>query len=888
MGALFGQLEIARPLWLALLLVLLPVIYYWRRSLMRLAPWQRAASLVLCAAAIALVAAAACGIKFAGHTSQQYVVFAVDRSQSIGDEARGTADEFIRQATQHAGADRTATLPFAGRAGEAVSGATGPADETTLQPARTDIAAAIAAARAAIPSQCVGQIVLLTDGNASEGGAVAAAQAAGVRISVVPLPGCPKQEVYVAAVTAPGIVRPGESFPVEVHVQSTHDDEGTVELLQGEKVMFKQRQKIVRGENRLRFRQSVSGSPLVALTARISGFRDAEKANNAAAAAVCVARRPRVLLVEMGTVPVFAPGTVPVFTPGTVPVFVPAKTGLSPSGNSGLSPYESALKTALQDGQIGVDVLPAEKMPRRIEELRPYDVLILSNVPAAALNDGRMELLAPYVRDFGGGLVLIGGDQSFTPGGYRGTPLEEVLPLVSHERKDKPKPGLAQVLVLDCSISMQGESIELARQATRRAVENLGPNDQVGILAFEDQNQWITPLRRCSDADKQQVLKQIDSIAVGGRTNMHPAMDRAFLALHEADAELKHILVMTDGISDPDDFAGLTRRIAADGITVSTVGVGPQVAREFLAGIAKTGRGRSYFCKTAADVPQVFALETISAGKVGITEEPFEPKVEQSAAAAAAAAEFFADFDLAQAPRLLGYAETRAKPGSHVLMAAAAGDPLLAWHRCGRGTCVAFASDVQSRWAAAWIERPEFFAPFWCQVVRQAMPPIESGELALRLAHEHGRGLAVLDAADSAGRFRNDLQPGLKLVDPAQRSRTVAMTQVAPGRYAAEFDAAAPGTYAVEADVGGTSSSAQTIRRGLAVGYADELRFRPTDTELLRSIARQSGGQYEPDAAAVFTPSDRTVPRTIFFWPYLLAAGLLLFVGELALRRMVR
>jgi uncharacterized membrane protein len=849
MGVLFSQFEIARPLWLALLLVLLPVVYYARRSLVRQAPWQRALSLALCIAAIVLLAAAACGIKLTGQSSQQYVVFAVDRSLSISSEARGTADEFIREAVQHAGSNRAATLPFAGKAAEAVTGSTEAADDAMLQPERTSIAAAIAAARAAIPADSVGQIVLLSDGNAADDWIVAAAKAAGVPVSVVPLAGCPKQEVYVSAVVAPGIVRPGERFMVEVHLQSTHDDEGIVELLHDEKVVLKERRKIVHGENRLRFQQTVSGGPLVTITARISGFRDTEKANNAAAAAVCVARRPRVLLVESGT-------------------------------------SSAALKNALESEHIDVDILPPEKLSRRLADLRAYDVLILSNVPAGALGEGRMELLSPYVREFGGGLVLIGGDRSFTPGGYRGTPLEDVLPLASHERKDKPKPSLAQVLVLDCSISMEGESIALARQAARRAVENLGPNDQVGILAFHDQSQWITPLRRCSDADKQQVLKQIDAITAGGRTNMHPAMERALLALHEADADLKHILVMTDGISDPDDFAGLTRRIAEDGITVSTVGVGPKVAQEFLSGIAKTSKGRSYFCKTAADVPQVFALETISAGRVGITEEPFEPQVEQSAATAAA--EFLAGVELAQSPRLLGYAETKAKPGSRVLMATAAGDPLLAWHAHGRGKCVAFASDVQPRWAAAWIERPAFFAPFWRRVIRQVMPPIESGELTLRLAHQLDRGLAVLDATDSPGRFRNGLKPEIRLVNPAQQTRTIALTQIAPGRYAADFDAVTVGAYSVEATIRGESDSAQAIRRGLAVGYCDELRFRPTNTELLRSIARQSGGHYAPEPAAVFASSDRTVPRTVHFWPYLLAAAMLLFVANVALRRLSR
>ena len=101
--------------------------------------------------------------------------------------------------------------------------------------------------------------------------------------------------------------------------------------------------------------------------------------------------------------------------------------------------------------------------------------MILSNVPAASLPAERMEVLRRYVGDFGGGLIAVGGDQSFTPGGYRGTPLEEILPVRSEAKKNKPKPTLAMVLVLDCSGSMEGKSISLAKQAARPGGGNARP-----------------------------------------------------------------------------------------------------------------------------------------------------------------------------------------------------------------------------------------------------------------------------------------------------------------------------------------------------------------------------------------------------------------------------
>ena len=337
--------------------------------------------------------------------------------------------------------------------------------------------------------------------------------------------------------------------------------------------------------------------------------------------------------------------------------------------------------------------------------------MILSNVPAAALPAERMESIRRYVSDLGGGLIAIGGEQSFTPGGYRGTPLEEILPVRSEPRKDKAKPALAMVLVLDCSGSMEGKSISLAKEAARRAIAMLGPEDEIGVIAFEDKNWWVSPLHVCND--KQQVIGRLDTIVAGGETDMVPPLEKAYLALRESPAELKHIIVLTDGVSSPGDFDRLAKQIAAAGISLSTVAIGEEATGPLLHDMAATANGHCYYCNDVARVPQIFELETRMAGKVGITEEPFFPQVVN-------ASPMLAGLDLAHAPTLLGYVETQAKPGSQLLLGTKTGDPLLVAGRSGRGSVMAFTSDVQSRWAAAWLRWPEF-GPFWAQLVREAM-----------------------------------------------------------------------------------------------------------------------------------------------------------------------
>ena len=313
--------------------------------------------------------------------------------------------------------------------------------------------------------------------------------------------------------------------------------------------------------------------------------------------------------------------------------------------------------------------------------------------------------------------IVIGGDRAFTPGGYHKTPLEDALPVISTTTRKAERPGVALVLVVDRSQSMEtGGAIELAKEAMRRAVEMLGPEDQVGVLAFDEATQWLSPIHRLTD--KARVLRDIKTLTAGGRTDMGPAIDKAYLALREAFAHRKHMIVLTDGISHPADFEGLVGQIADSGITLSTVALGKEASRPLLITLARIGNGHFYACDNPADIPTIFERETTRAIAPGIREGATRVKVLRPAP-------FLAGVDLSHAPMLSGYVETAAKPESETILASESGDPLLAWRRFGSGTAIAFTSDAQDRWAAAWLSWPGF-KPFWVQLARFAMRPVDT------------------------------------------------------------------------------------------------------------------------------------------------------------------
>src|SRR5207248_2629456 len=111
-----------------------------------------------------------------------------------------------------------------------------------------------------------------------------------------------------------------------------------------------------------------------------------------------------------------------------------------------------------------------------------------------------------------GGLVIPA--EAFGLGGYYKTTIEEILPVRSDFEKEKEKPSLAMILVIDKSGSMGGVKMEMAKDAAKAAVELLGPKDKVGVIAFDGDLFWIAEVQ--SAANKGQIIDKISGIEAGG------------------------------------------------------------------------------------------------------------------------------------------------------------------------------------------------------------------------------------------------------------------------------------------------------------------------------------------------------------------------------------
>jgi len=864
--------EFTRP---ALLILMIPIMIllglFFARSLSDFPRPQQIVSMLTRSLLALLLILALAGLTWLHRTDEKFVVFVVDQSRSVGTNGQIAAAKFLQLAEQSRGPHKVACLPFAVTAGPVqieppfnltlqhaapaqgalppVAGSLGLneplADEQMADDSMqdgTNLAAAIEAAAGFVPPGYVPQIVVLTDGNETSGNALAAASRSAVPISTIPLPPRSEPEIQVSEVNVPAEVREGEPFFVDVTISSSHDDEGLVEVFRGDHKVVSEFRKVIAGENKFRFQQSVDQDRMVAFKVRLSGFRsDTLLDNNSESGLVYTSGKPRVLIIESD--------------PDLI----------------------RELAYALEDESIQVDVRPPQGMPDSLAGLQNYELLILSNVPVTQLTQQQMEIARIWVQELGGGFIMLGGEQSFGLGGYYKSTLEEILPVRSDFEKEKEKPSLGMVLVIDRSGSMDGDKLEMAKSAARSAVELLGNRDQVAVLAFEDQTSVVSEMQSANNKGK--ISDDIAGLQHGGGTSMYPAMEMSFQILSSTASKLKHVIMLTDGISNSGDFESLARQMAAAKITVSVVAVGGEGSTDtqLLESIARIGKGRYYLAEDPSHVPQIFARETVTATKSAIDEQPFVPQVIRATRA-------LADIDMEAAPFLLGYVMTRPKPTCEVILATEKGDPLLAWWRYGLGMTAAFTSDAKSRWAAEWLTWPGY-GKFWTQVVRHTMRKSETRGMQLTAARNGNQTEFLVDAVNDTGQFLNLSEIEMTVINPMLRTEKKSLRQTAPGRYRAVMSTNHPGAYNLEITMKQNGEVVQRQSRGLMIGYSDELRIRPVNELLLKEIAQVSGGVYNPTAEDIFAQRSSSATRPSPLWPWLLTAAALLLVLDVALRR---
>jgi Ca-activated chloride channel family protein len=475
------------------------------------------------------------------------VAILADTSASIPPDDLHRASKTIEAIEGSRGSNIVSVLPFARKTRllSAAESRTGELASTSGDDSRgTNLETSIREAIASLPSGAVGRVALITDGNENAGSvtrAVWQAQQLGIAIDTFPLAGRNKPELHVESVAAPANVFSGERFPVDLTVSSPRHAQAHVEIEAEHRKLGDQPVTLEAGENHIRIRASVNTSGATQLSGRVVG--DAKLGESRFEYALTV-RKPRVLVVSQD----------------------PA------DANQHLEQLLTADQFAL-DRSTGA--LP--------QDLAAYQLIVFNNANVEDVSIPDQTRLETFEQQ-GGGLLWIAGEKNVYVDRKKAPepPLARALPAkIAPPRSPQ---GKCVVLIIDKSSSMEGKKIELARLAAIGVVENLKPDDWVAVLIFDNSFQWAVPMRRAGD--RAQISRLISGITPDGGTQIAPALAEAYGKVLPVDAVYKHIVLLTDGISEEGDSAAMAHEAAANHVTISTVGLGQDVNRAYLEKIA--------------------------------------------------------------------------------------------------------------------------------------------------------------------------------------------------------------------------------------------------------------------------------------------------------------
>ena len=843
------------PLWLLLLIPLvvgLALAYPRTGGMVR---WRKRTAFALRFLLGASLILALSGPEARKANSGVCTIYVVDRSDSIGDAARARQEQYLAQATSRVAApDATGIVVFGSDARIEVSPAAAPLNPrllSSISRSGTDVAGAVRLASAMFPDGKARRIVLLTDGNSTQGDLEAAAEVAhgdGTEIDVVPLGVDPKRkEVVVLGLETPSVANRRQPIELRATIGSNVATDALVELDADGVVLSRQNVRLAPGENAivLPARSGEPGFRRYRVTVRATG--DSDGRNNVGAGFVRVTGPSKILVVN---------------------------------GDEA----RSSLATALREAGISVNEVGPANLPTRAEGWIDYDAIFLNDVNALAFTPTQMAAVTAAAKDSGVGLAMVGGENSFLPGGWYGSPVAEALPVSLDIKQRKSYAAASVAIIVDASGSMGAvqdgqQKIRLAAKAAEETAKLLGPQDRIAVAGSSDGIDWVVKMQPTSSmTDIVNGIRRLD--VTGGGIYIRPSIAAGRDILMNEASKTRHLIMLCDGGDSTDQEGAIQTALflRANKITTTVVAIGEGKDVPFLRQLAAAGGGRFFLTERASQLPAIFTQDAAVMTRAAIEEGAFTPKL-------VGIEPMLRGAPLQGTPPLLAYDLSSDRPLARTALRTAKDDPLLAIWQYGLGQTMAFTSDAKPRWARGWIGWPGYGA-FWSQAARQIARKAAQGTYEVAATQEGGRGKIVLRATDRLGNPVDGMSAKLRLSAPDGTGREITPDQTGPGRYEAEFDAATLGSYIVSVAERGPGGETRVASSGFAVPYPPEYRLTKPNRLLLERIAKRTGGLVDPAPERTMRPALRPGGSVQPLWPLLLTIAPILLLMDVAIRRL--
>ncbi len=802
-------------------------------------------SLALRVGILLLIVAALSGLALNRVPRSQALIAVVDRSASVnaaGDQERQavlglqrglhTGDQLgVVTVGQQALVEQPPAAPSQG----------GPSftDFSTVPNANyTNLEAGLRLAGSVEPTDARHHVVLLSDGRQNLGDALSGARllhAQGIRVDVMPVTVPTGAEARVDAVQAPSTLPAGATTQVQVQLNSNTAQVATLTVLLDAAVVYRAPVSLGTGETQVGVGIPAPSPGFHTLKAQLDPPQDTYSENNTGAALVQVLGPPRVLVVE----------------------------GAKGEGTN----VSAALKAASLNPQV---VAPGA-VPDNLPNLAAYQAVALVNVNASTLNAAQMQALQSGVRDLGIGLSAFGGPSSMGPGGYAGTPLDATLPVTAQIPQQLKKPPVAVVLVMETMENSQADQV--MRGAAKAVVDQLSPQDSVGLA--DGASGMVVPLQPVSD--KSKIDQAILTTGFGDPPSYTPLLNAAATALTAQPNANKYIILVGDGDAQ-DDYPGIGRALAAQGINNSAIGINVHSQSSFMAAMrsfADAGGGSFYESDDPSQLPQLLLQETQKSLKPWIVPGTFTPQLGSPSAS-------LGGIDPASLPALDGYVASTPKPAAEVVLRSPSNDPVLGTWQYGLGRALAWTSDTNGLWTRSLVSSP-VGGTLLANMVAWTIPLGQDPALSLQTTLAGDQGHITAQIAN--------LPAGTTVVasvaGPDHQGVQVPLSTTAVGRYEGNFPASQTGSYLVKVTASEHGQVTHAALGGLAVAYSAEYQFLGTDPAFLQEIAKAGGGRVLPGAGSAFTVAlpKIEVKESLAF--LLLAVAAMALPFDIAARRLV-
>lgn len=711
-----------------------------------------------------------------------------------------------------------------------------------------------------IPPGRPGRILISSDGNSTGSDlAVAAARAAssGIAIDYRPLQRTGSGDLAIERIDAPQSVSASEAFLVTAWVTSPRSQEIQYELRHGDRIVSTGEQIVAEGRTRMLFRDRAGEAGTRTYELRIQPVdrtsNDPVPENN----------RARFLVGVRGMKPMLC-----------------------------VSPPASSLPQVLAAGGLDVVRKSPEEMNWNLEELSGYSSVLIENIPAGQIGMAGMETLAAWVTETGGGLLTTGGRNAYGTGGYYKSPLEPIFPVTMELRREHRKLSLAIVVVLDRSGSMAmtvpgGRSkMDLANAATVEVLDQLGANDQMGVIAVDSIAHEIVPLSDLSQrsAMASQILR-IDSM--GGGIFVYEALEKAAAMIAPATAGTRHVILFSDAADseEPGDYVNLLKKYQEAGVTVSVIGLGTEhdADAELLKDIARLGGGQCMFTEDAHELPRLFAQDTFLISRSTFIEE--ETSVRSTPGLTMVTSENWGSL-----PPLGGYNLCYLRPGANqaIVTEDEYQAPVVASWQAGSGRVANYMGEADGQYSgpmASWPKGGEFFTSLarWVGTQDQGL----GAEMLLTQEVSHGRSLIQLHLDSERERTPFNVTPFVNVLRgrPGQKPQVekIPLQWTGADVLSAEANLSGGETLITSLDL---QDAGQTTLPPVCLPYSPEHapRGEGEGLETLERLARATGGKERVDLASIWGDIPKT-PRIISLAPWLLLAAIVLLLGDILQRR---